>query len=54
MLEAIFQNPSQQVLSKYKFQVDQINALENKITLLTDLELREKTTELKQNRQKTS
>ncbi len=48
MLEAIFQNPSQQVLSKYKFQVDQINALENKITLLTDLELREKTTELKQ------
>ncbi len=48
MLEAIFQNPSQQVLSKYKLQVDQINALENKITLLTDLELREKTTELKQ------
>ena len=47
MLEAIFQQPSQQVLTKYKPKVDQINALENSFKLLTDLELQEKTQELK-------
>ena len=29
MLEAIFKNSSQQILLKYKTQLDQINALEN-------------------------
>ena len=48
MLEAIFQSTSQQVLSKYKSQVDQINALEKLFINLTDSELREKTIELRQ------
>ena len=47
MLEAIFQNPTQQVLSKYKPYVNQINKLENNLKLSTDLELREKTKDLK-------
>jgi len=47
MLETIFQNSSQQVLSKYKPQVDQINALENNLKLFTDLELKDKTQELR-------
>ena len=47
MLETIFQNPTQQVLSKYKPYINQINALENKFELFTDSELREKTNELK-------
>merc|ERR1711968_368207 len=47
MLEAIFQNSSQQVLSKYKPQVNSINSLENKFKNLTDLELKETTSELK-------
>ena len=47
MLEAIFQNSSQQVLSKYKPQVNAINSLENKFKNLTDLELKETTSELK-------
>jgi len=47
MLEALFQNSSQQVLSKYKQQVDRINSLENSLNLSTDLELKEKTQELK-------
>jgi preprotein translocase subunit SecA len=42
MLEAIFQNPSQQVTSKYKPQLKQINALETFFKGLTDLELKEK------------
>jgi len=48
MLEAIFQTPLQQVVSKYKPQIDQINALENNFKLLTDSELQKKTNELKQ------
>ena len=48
MLEAIFQKPSQQVLTKYKPQINEINALENNLKLSTDTELREKTIELKQ------
>jgi len=48
MLETIFQKPSQQVTAKYKSQVDQINALENNLKLLTDFELQEKTKELKE------
>ena len=47
MLEALFQNPSQQVLSKYKQQVDKINSLENSLKSATDLELKEKTQALK-------
>jgi hypothetical protein len=42
MLETIFQNPTQQVLSKYKPYVNQINALESKFKLFADSELREK------------
>ena len=48
MLETIFQNSSQQILSKYKPQVNLINALENNLKLFTDLELKEKTQELRQ------
>ena len=47
MLKTIFQNPAQQIFSKYKSQIDQINALENNLKLFTDLELKEKTVELK-------
>lgn len=48
MLETIFQKPSQQVTAKYKSQVDQINALENNLKLLTDFELQEKTKKLRE------
>ena len=48
MLETIFQKPSQQVIAKYKSQVDQINALENNLKLLTDFELQEKTKKLRE------
>ena len=48
MLEAIFQNTSQQVLSNYKLQVNQINSLENNFKRFTDSELKTKTNELKQ------
>ena len=48
MLEALFQNSSQQVLSKYKPQITQINAFETKFKNFTDSELREKTKDLKQ------
>jgi preprotein translocase subunit SecA len=47
MLETIFKSPTQQVLSKYKDQVDKINKLENSLKLLSDLDLKQKTTELK-------
>jgi len=47
MLETFFQNPSQKVLSKYKPQVDAINALEKKFKLFSDVELKTKTSELK-------
>ena len=47
MLDAIFQNPLQQVLSKYRPQVNQINALENNFKQFTDFELRAKTDELR-------
>lgn len=48
MLETIFRNPLQQVLSKYKPQIDQINALENNFKGFTDLELQEETNKFKQ------
>tara|TARA_B100000780_G_scaffold201695_1_gene143068 strand:- start:3294 stop:5897 length:2604 start_codon:yes stop_codon:yes gene_type:complete len=48
MLETIFKNPSQQISSKYKSQIDQINSLENNFKLLSDSDLPEKTKELKQ------
>lgn len=48
MLESIFQNQTKQVEIKYKPQLDQINNLEKKIQLLSDVELKEKTNELKQ------
>ena len=38
MLEAIFQNPSQQVIAKYKPQVNQINNLEREFKSLPDLD----------------
>ena len=47
MLEALFQNPSQQIIAKYKPQVDKINGLENTFKVFTDLELKEKTKDLK-------
>ena len=48
MLESIFQNPSKQVASKYKLQLEQVNNLEEKFKLFTNLELKDKTIELKQ------
>jgi len=47
MLETIFQNPTQKVLSTYKPLVNQINSLENTLISFTDSELREKTEDLK-------
>ena len=47
MLEAIFKNSSQQILLKYKTQLDQINALEDNLKLFTDLELKDQTNKLK-------
>ena len=47
MLREIFGNSTQQVLAKYRPQVQQINALENNFKLFTDLQLQEKTNELK-------
>ena len=47
MLEAIFKNSSQQIVLKYKTQLEQINGLEDNLKLFTDLELKEQTTKLK-------
>ena len=46
MLNTIFQNPTQQVLTKYSPQVKEINILGEKFKNYTDLELQEKTKEL--------
>lgn len=51
MLETLFQNPSQQVLTKYNPQVCKINEIGKLFANFTDLELKEKATELKQNLQ---
>jgi len=48
MLESLFQNTTQQVLSKYNSQLQQINIIGKTFKILTDDELKEKTTELKQ------
>tara|TARA_Y100001933_G_scaffold198091_1_gene198830 strand:+ start:1883 stop:2731 length:849 start_codon:yes stop_codon:yes gene_type:complete len=48
MFKTILQSYSQKVFSKYKPQVEDINALENKFRLFTDVELKEKTIELRQ------
>ena len=48
MLETLFQNPSQQVLTKYNPQVCKINEIGKLFANFTDLELKEKATELKQ------
>ena len=47
MLQEIFQNSTQQVLLKYKPQVNKINGLENTLKNFTDEELKGKTGELK-------
>jgi preprotein translocase subunit SecA len=47
MLETFFQSPAKKILSKYKEQVDKINALENNLIDLTDTELREQTNQLR-------
>ena len=48
MLETIFQDPSQRVLSKYNSQLCQINSIGKVLKGLTDEELRKKTMLLKQ------
>ena len=48
MFDTIFQTPAQQLISSYKSQVNQINSLENNLINLTDIELREKTEDLRQ------
>ena len=53
MLETLFQNSSQQVLSKYKAQVQQINKIGLTFKNLTDLELKNKVKELKYRVQET-
>ena len=47
MLQAILKNASQQILLKYKTQLEKINALEDNLKLLTDLELKDQTNKLK-------
>ena len=47
MLETIFQDPAQRVLSKYNSQLRQINSVGENFKKFTDDELREKTIELK-------
>jgi preprotein translocase subunit SecA len=47
MLESLFQKTTQQVLSKYNPQVQQINSIGKKFKTLTDKDLQEKTEELK-------
>ena len=46
MFKTILQSYSQKVFSKYKLQVEDINALENKFRLFKDVELKEKTIHL--------
>jgi preprotein translocase subunit SecA len=48
MLETIFQNNPQKVLTKYSDQLDQINAFGKIFKNLTDVELRHKTQDLKE------
>ena len=43
MLESLFQNTTQQILSKYNPQLQQINLIGNTFKTLTDNELQEKT-----------
>lgn len=47
MLEALFQNTTQQVISKYSSQLQQINSIGQKFKTLTDIELQQITTSLK-------
>ena len=47
MLETLFQNTTQQVLSKYRSQLNQINSIGKSFKSLTNLELREKSNELR-------
>jgi preprotein translocase subunit SecA len=47
MLESLFQNTTQQILSKYNPQLQQINLIGNTFKTFTDDELQEKTNELK-------
>jgi preprotein translocase subunit SecA len=48
MLESLFQNTKQQILSKYNSQVQEINIIGKTFKTLPDRELQEKTEELKQ------
>jgi preprotein translocase subunit SecA len=48
MLESLFQNTTQQVLSKYNSNVQQINTIGKTFKTLTDSDLQKKTNELKQ------
>ena len=48
MLESIFQDTSQRVLSKYNLQLREINNIGNTIKNFTDSELQKKAQELKQ------
>ena len=48
MLETLFQDPTQRVLSKYNSQLTQINRLGASFKNFTDQELREHTSKLKQ------
>ena len=48
MLESLFQNSTQQVLSKYNSNVQQINIIGKTFKTLTDADLKEQTDELKQ------
>ena len=47
MLETLFQNSSQQVLTKYNPQIREINEIGKRLKKFTDLELQETATELK-------
>ena len=47
MLETLFQSPAQKLVAKYKSQAIEIGKLENTLTNLSDLDLQQKTKELK-------
>jgi preprotein translocase subunit SecA len=50
MLETLFQNTTQQVLSKYKGQLNQINSFTDDFKKLSDSELKKKTQQLSEYR----
>ena len=45
---SFFINPNKKILNNYKLLLDKVNSLESQIKLLSDLQIKDKTNELKQ------